>query len=131
MVCIFCEIISGVVPVPTRGGVVPVSARGSKSSPQILYRDDLVTAFRDIHPIASTHILIVTNRHIGSVNELEPEDASLVGHMVLVAKQLAVQAGIAERGYRLIVNTGAHGGQTVYHLHMHLIGGKLARYALE
>ncbi|HEX7542221.1 MAG TPA: histidine triad nucleotide-binding protein [Anaerolineales bacterium] len=113
MSCIFCKIIS------------------SESPAKILHRDDLVTAFRDIHPIGPTHILIVTNRHIDSVNELEPKDESLVGHMVLVAKQLARQEGIAERGYRLIVNTGAHGGQTVFHLHLHLIGGKLARFAIE
>ena len=113
MSCSFCKIISG------------------ESPAKILHFDGLVTAFRDIHPIGSTHILIVTNQHIDSVNELEPEDESLVGHMVLVAKQLAAQEGIAERGYRLIVNTGAHGGQTVFHLHLHLIGGKLARFALE
>jgi histidine triad (HIT) family protein len=113
MSCVFCKIISG------------------ESPARILYRDDLVTAFRDNHPIAATHILIVTNRHIGSVNELEPEDESLVGHMVMVAKLLAAQKGIAEGGYRLVVNTGAHGGQTVFHLHLHLIGGRLARFALE
>jgi histidine triad (HIT) family protein len=113
MSCIFCKIISG------------------KSPAQILHRDDLVTAFRDTHPIASTHILIVTNRHIDSVNELEAEDETLVGHMLLVAKQLAAQEGIAERGYRLIVNTGAHAGQSVFHLHLHLIGGKLARFVVE
>jgi len=113
MSCIFCNIISG------------------ESPAQILYRDDQVTAFRDVHPIASTHILIVTNRHIDSLVELEPEDEILVGHMLLVAKQLAAQENIAERGYRLIINTGAHGGQTVFHLHLHLIGGRLARFALE
>jgi histidine triad (HIT) family protein len=113
MSCSFCKIISG------------------ESPAKILHCDGLVTAFRDIHPIGPTHILIVTNRHIDSVNELEPKDESLVGHMVLVAKQLARQEGIAERGYRLIVNTGAHGGQTVFHLHLHLIGGKLARFAIE
>jgi histidine triad (HIT) family protein len=113
MSCIFCKIISG------------------KSPAQILHRDDLVTAFRDTHPIASTHILIVTNRHIDSVNELEAEDETLVGHMLLVAKQLAAQEGIAERGYRLIVNTGAHAGQSVFHLHLHLIGGRLARFVVE
>ena len=113
MTCVFCKIISG------------------ESPAKILYRDDLVTAFRDIHPIASTHILIITNRHIDSVNELEPEDESLMGHMVLVAKQLAAQDGIAERGYRLIINTGAHAGQTVFHLHLHLIGGKLARFVVQ
>jgi histidine triad (HIT) family protein len=110
MPCIFCKIISG------------------ESPAQILRRDDLVTAFRDIHPIASTHILIVTNRHIDSVNKLEPEDEHLVGHMVLVAKELAKQEGLAERGYRLIINTGAHAGQSVFHLHLHLIGGRLARF---
>ena len=110
MSCIFCTIISG------------------ESPAQILRRDNLVTAFRDIHPIASTHILIVTNRHIDSVNELEPEDESLVGHMVMVAKELAKQEGLAERGYRLIINTGAHAGQTVFHLHLHLIGGRLAHF---
>jgi histidine triad (HIT) family protein len=77
------------------------------------------------------HILIVTNRHIDSVNELEPEDESLVGHMVMVAKQLAKQEGIAERGYRLIINTGVHGGQSIFHLHLHLVGGRLARFAIK
>jgi histidine triad (HIT) family protein len=110
MSCIFCEIVSG------------------KSPAKILHRDELVTAFRDIHPIASTHILIVTNRHLDSANDLEDEDESLAGHMLLVAKQLAQQEGIAERGYRLIINTEAHAGQTVFHLHLHLIGGKLARF---
>ncbi len=113
MSCIFCKIVSG------------------ESPAQILQRDGQVTAFRDTHPIASTHILIVTNRHIDSVNKLAAEDESLVGHMVLLAKQLAEQEGIAERGYRLIVNTGAHAGQTVFHLHLHLIGGRLARFAIE
>jgi len=113
MSCIFCDIISG------------------KSPARILHHDDLVTAFHDIHPLTSMHILIVTNRHIDSLNELEPGDESLVGHMVMVAKQLATQAGIAERGYRLIVNTGAHGGQSVFHLHLHLVGGRLARFAVE
>lgn len=113
MSCIFCKIISG------------------ESPAQIIYRDGLVTAFRDNHPIAPTHILIVTNRHIDSLNKLLPEDESLMGHMIIVAKQLAAQEGIADHGYRLIVNTGAHGGQTVIHIHLHLIGGLLARFALE
>jgi len=111
--CIFCKIVAG------------------ESPAKVLYRDDLVTAFRDIHPVTSTHILIVTNRHINSVNDLAAEDKSLAGHLVMVAKQLAAQEGIAERGYRLIINTGAHGGQSVFHLHLHLIGGKFARFAIE
>jgi histidine triad (HIT) family protein len=113
MSCIFCDIVSG------------------ESPARIIYRDELVMAFRDIHPIASTHILIITNRHIDSANKLELQDEPLVGHMVLVATQLAEQEGIAEPGYRLIINTGAHAGQSVFHLHLHLIGGRLARFAVE
>jgi histidine triad (HIT) family protein len=90
----------------------------------IVYRDEQVTCFRDIAPKAPTHILIVPNREIATVNDLTPDDAQLVGHMVLVAKRLAVQEGIAERGYRLVVNCNREGGQVVYHLHMHLIGGR-------
>lgn len=110
--CTFCKIISG------------------ESAVKLLYRDDLVTAFRDIHPLASTHILIVPNRHIGSVNDLDAGDEDLVGHMVLTAKQLAANEGLSSRGYRLIMNNGAHGGQTVFHLHLHLLGGPLARFAM-
>ena len=112
MTCIFCQIISGEV----------------KST--ILYRDDLVTAFRDIHPLASTHILIVPNKHIESVNAIEPEDIPLLGHMLLVAKDLAAREGVSDKGYRLMMNTGRDGGQTVFHLHLHLIAGKLARFTL-
>ncbi len=111
--CIFCRIVSG------------------QSATKVIYRDDRVTAFHDIHPLASTHVLILPNRHIDSVNDLETGDETLVGHMVMVAKQLAAHEGLSERGYRLIINTGAHGGQTVYHLHLHLIGGPLARFALK
>lgn len=112
MSCIFCKIIAG------------------ESPAAVLYRDEQVIAFRDIHPIASTHILIVPLRHIPSVNELEEADAALVGHMALVAKQLAAQEGVAGRGYRLIMNTGPEGGQSVFHLHMHLIAGKSVRFLL-
>ena len=112
MTCIFCQIISS-------------EAKGT-----ILYRDDLVTAFRDIHPIAATHILIVPNKHIESVNSIEPEDAPLLGHLFLVAKELAAREGVSEKGYRLMMNTGRDGGQTVLHLHLHLIAGKLARFHL-
>jgi histidine triad (HIT) family protein len=90
----------------------------------IVYRDEQVTCFRDIAPKAPTHILIVPNREIATVNDLTPDDAQLVGHMVLVAQRLAAQEGIAERGYRLVVNCNREGGQVVYHLHMHLIGGR-------
>ena len=103
--CIFCKIIAG------------------ESPAEIVYRDEYATAFRDIQPAAPVHILVVPNKHIGSVNELTPEDESLIGHLHLVAKQVAVQERIAESGYRLTINTGDDGRQVVYHLHLHLMGG--------
>ncbi len=90
----------------------------------IVYQDDLVTAFRDINPAASTHILIVPNKEIPTVNDLTEEDEQAAGRMFIVAKKLAHEEGVAEDGYRLIVNCNDHGGQEVYHLHMHLIGGR-------
>lgn len=93
-------------------------------SGDIVYQDDEVTAFRDIHPQAPTHILIVPNKVIPTVNDLTEEDQMVAGKMLLVAKQLAAEEGIAENGYRLLINCNAHGGQEVFHLHMHLIGGR-------
>ncbi len=90
----------------------------------IVYRDEQVTAFRDIRPAAPTHILIVPNRPIPTVNDVQPEDEPLLGHMIYVAKLLADQEGIAQAGYRLIVNCNRNGGQEVFHLHLHLIGGR-------
>lgn len=110
--CIFCRIIAGQAP------------------GEILYRDEQTTAFQDIHPVAPVHILIVPNRHIASVNDLTSEDETLVGHLVGVAKELAGQAGIAGRGYRLILNTGPNAGQAVFHLHLHLIGGQRMRFPM-
>lgn len=91
---------------------------------QILYQDELVTAFRDINPKAPTHILIVPNTLIPTVNDVEPEHELALGRLFTVARKLAVDAGIAEDGYRLIMNCNRHGGQEVYHIHMHLVGGK-------
>ncbi|BCX81359.1 histidine triad (HIT) family protein [Methylomarinovum caldicuralii] len=90
----------------------------------IVYQDDQVTAFRDIRPAAPTHILIVPNKPIPTVNDVQPEDEPLLGHMIYVAKRLAEKEGIAKDGYRLIINCNQHGGQEVYHLHLHLIGGR-------
>jgi histidine triad (HIT) family protein len=90
----------------------------------ILYQDDLVTAFRDINPAAPTHVLIVPNKLIATANDLTEEDEQIAGRMLLVARKLAEQEGIAEDGYRLIINCNRHGGQEVYHLHLHLIGGR-------
>lgn len=103
--CVFCKIVA------------------KEASATLVYSDEQVTAFRDIHPIARTHILIVPNRHIESVNSLEIEDEGLVGHLFTVASQLAREEGIDKGGYRLISNTGVEAGQTVFHLHVHLIGG--------
>ena len=89
----------------------------------ILHRDDRVTAFRDIHPRAPVHILIVPNKPIPTANDISDDDEALVGHMFTVARDLARREGIAEAGYRLIINCNQHGGQEVYHLHVHLLGG--------
>src|SRR5579863_6432577 len=89
-----------------------------------VYRDEQVAAFRDIHPRAPTHILIVPLRPIPTANDVTSADEALLGHMFVVAAQLAAREGIAKDGYRLIVNCNSHGGQEVYHLHMHLVGGK-------
>jgi histidine triad (HIT) family protein len=90
----------------------------------IVYKDDQVTCFRDVNPAAPVHILIVPNREIATVNDLQPEDENLAGHMFMVAKKLAEDEGVAESGYRLIVNCNREGGQEIYHLHLHLMGGR-------
>ena len=90
----------------------------------IIFQDERVTAFRDINPQAPTHILIVPNKVIPTVNDVSPDDEGTLGHLFVVAKKLAKNEGIAEDGYRLLINCGAHGNQEVFHLHMHLVGGK-------
>jgi histidine triad (HIT) family protein len=110
--CVFCKIISGSLP--------------SKR----VYQDDLITAFEDIHPVAPTHILIVPNQHLDSLNEASEKDVSMLGRMFVVARELAKQMGIQDSGYRIAVNTGPHAGQVVYHLHMHLVGGQRMRYPI-
>jgi len=110
--CIFCKIVAGELP------------------GEIVYRDELVTAFRDIRPVAPTHILIVPNRHIASTNDLTVADEALAGHILTVVAQIARQEGIQDSGYRLIVNTGPHANQVVFHLHLHLIGGQRLRYPM-
>ena len=90
----------------------------------IVYRDETVTAFRDISPQAPIHVLIVPNKVIPTVNDVRSEDEQLVGHMFSVAAKIAADEGIAENGYRLIVNCNKHGHQEVFHLHMHLMGGR-------
>jgi histidine triad (HIT) family protein len=110
--CKFCKIIAGEAP------------------GDIVYSDEQVTAFHDIHPVAPVHILIVPNRHIRSVNEITSQEEPLVGHMLYVAGKIAKEKNIRESGYRLIVNTGLDAGQAVFHLHLHLIGGQHMRYPM-
>jgi len=90
----------------------------------IVHRDERVTAFRDINPAAPTHILIIPNREIPTANDLADEDEALAGHMLLVARDLAKREGIDESGYRLIINCNRDGNQEVFHLHLHLLGGR-------
>ena len=90
----------------------------------IVFQDDQVTAFRDISPQAPTHILIIPNKLIPTVNHIVESDEALLGHMMVVAAKIAKQEGIDESGYRLIMNCNKDAGQEVFHIHMHLLGGK-------
>ena len=90
----------------------------------LLYQDDLVSAFRDIAPRANTHILIVPNKHIPTINDVTDADELTMGRMITVAKKLAKQEGIDESGFRLMINCNEDGGQEVFHIHMHLFGGQ-------
>jgi histidine triad (HIT) family protein len=90
----------------------------------IVYEDEDVVAFRDIGPQAPTHVLVIPRKPIRTINDLEPDDAALVGKMFLAAKTIAEQEGIAEAGYRTVMNCNAAAGQTVFHLHLHLLGGR-------
>ena len=104
--CIFCQIVSGLLPA------------------SVVYRDDQVVAFEDIKPIAPVHLLIIPTRHIPSVRELTNDDGPVVNTLVETANRLAREHGIHQQGFRLNINAGPNGGQTVYHLHVHLIGGR-------
>ena len=104
--CIFCRIAS------------------HESSAKIVHEDDSVIAFHDIDPKAPTHLLIIPKKHIDSIDDLTPEDEQLAGNMLLVARQVARDLKLNKSGYRLILNTGRDGGQAVFHLHMHLLGGR-------
>ena len=93
----------------------------------IVYEDDEIIAFRYINPQAPVHVLIVPKVDIATVNDIKPEQAELVGKMVLTAQKIAADEGIAEDGYRLVINCNRHGCQEVFHLHMHLVGGRQLR----
>lgn len=103
--CFFCRIVAGTIPAKR------------------VYEDDLCLCFSDINPQAPTHLLIIPKEHIPSTAHAEKEHASLLGHMVATAAEVARRAGL-DRGYRIVINTGSDGGQTVDHLHLHLLGGR-------
>ena len=110
MDCIFCKIAAGEIP------------------GNILYQDEDVIAFPDIKPIAPLHLLIIPRKHIPSLGDLTGTDAPLIGKMTGVANQLAQEHGVADSGYRLVINSGADAGQLVPHLHMHLLGGRALKW---
>ncbi len=104
--CLFCKIVAGEIPA------------------DIIYEDDRVLAFRDISPQAPTHALVIPRKHIATLNDLQPDDAELVGQMLLAAKAIAAKDGIADDGYRTVFNCNAGAGQTVFHIHLHVLGGR-------
>jgi len=93
-------------------------------SSEIIYEDDFVFAINDINPVARIHILVIPRKRIDTLNQMNEEDTTLLGHMVLVAKNLAKEQKIDDTGYRILMNTNSDAGQTVYHIHLHLIGGE-------
>jgi histidine triad (HIT) family protein len=104
--CVFCGIVAGRLPSDK------------------LYEDDEMIAIRDISPAAPLHLLVLPKAHIATINDLESEESGLIGRMTLVARDLAVEAGVAEDGYRMVMNVNSGGGQVVFHIHMHLVGGR-------
>ncbi len=104
--CIFCKIINKEIP------------------STIVYEDEKIIAFKDINPVAPVHVLVIPKKHITSLIELEDEDKNIIGDIYLVINKIAKELGIAEKGFRVIVNCGEDGGQEVKHLHFHLIGGE-------
>ena len=106
MVCLFCKISS------------------KQLNTTLLFEDDDIVAFNDIAPQAPHHILIIPKKHIATINDFATEDAQLIGRMMLVAQKMANDLGIQDEGYRVVMNCNAAGGQAVYHIHMHLLGGR-------
>ena len=104
--CLFCRLITGEIPA------------------NIVHQNDHVVAFKDITPQAPTHVLVVPRRHIASLNDLSPADDALIGEMIRTAAHIAKEEGHADRGYRTVFNCNADAGQTVFHVHLHLLGGR-------
>ena len=104
--CLFCKIIAGEIP------------------SECVYTDDNFYAFKDINPGAPTHILIVPRKHIARINEVQPEDTALIGNMILRANKIVEDENLVERGFRYVINCNEDGGQTVFHVHLHILGGR-------
>jgi len=105
--CIFCKMVSGEI------------------QPDVVLESEDILAFRDLNPQAPVHILIIPKKHISTINDIEQEGAELIGKLYLAAKEIARKEGLAEPGYRTIMNCNADGGQAVYHIHLHLLGGRV------
>ena len=110
MSCIFCKIVNGEIP-------------SNK-----VYEDDKIIAIHDLNPQAPVHVLIIPKQHIASANEINDENCAIVGHIFKVAAEIAKNEGIAEDGYRIVTNIGENGGQTVKHLHYHMLGGRYLQW---
>lgn len=106
MDCLFCKIVDKTIPA------------------EIVFEDEQLLIFRDIQPQAPEHLLVIPKKHIATINDLTVEDEALIGHMVLSAKKIATELGFSESGYRLNFNCNEQGGQTVYHIHLHMLGGR-------
>ncbi len=106
MDCIFCKIIKGEIPA------------------KLIYQDDDIVAFRDINPQAPTHVLIIPKKHIERISDITEQDANLIGKLVLVGKKIAQDEGITDSGFRLVFNNNKDAGQAVFHIHLHLLGGR-------
>lgn len=106
MSCIFCKIVAGEIPA------------------RMVTENEHVVAFHDLNPVAPTHVLVIPRKHLVSVHDASPDDQAMLGSLMLTAQQVAEMSGLGPEGYRLVVNTGKNGGQSVFHLHLHVIGGR-------
>jgi histidine triad (HIT) family protein len=106
MGCLFCNVLEKKIPA------------------DVVYEDEHALAFRDIRPVAPHHVLVIPRKHIAAVHDLSEEDGPIMGHVILAAKKVAHQLGLEATGYRLVINDGEHAGQTVHHVHVHVLGGR-------
>jgi len=104
--CIFCKIINKEIPA------------------EIVYEDELMLAFKDLNPVAPVHVLLIPKKHISTLSDLQSEDINTMGHIIYIAKKLASELGLGEQGFRIVSNCKEDGGQTVFHIHFHLLGGR-------